>query len=267
MFKLVALDVDGTITSPSTDLSDYTQKIIIELVRRGVAVTLATGKQYEAIKTLLMRLALKSPQITADGAVIVDPIHGKVIYKKGVPRKYSISTIEIAKNLDATVVVARDGKTFTCSYNKDIEYMLSFGDPYPIFMDDLNLSLSRLPSHIMIITYNDIEKFHLVEQRLHECLKDNVTIAKSSPFYIEVVNHSVSKGNGLKKVSNLMGIKKDEIIAIGDGENDISMFEYAGFSVAMGNSSEKVKSKATDITDDCKNDGAARVLARLFNLA
>jgi hydroxymethylpyrimidine pyrophosphatase-like HAD family hydrolase len=88
-------------------------------------------------------------------------------------------------------------------------------------------------------------------------------VTTSAPGFLDVVGHGVSKGNALLTVLKQIGLASDEIIAIGDGDNDLSVFEVAGYRIAMGNSCPRLAMRADMITCDCDNDGVAAALQML----
>jgi Cof subfamily protein (haloacid dehalogenase superfamily) len=94
-----------------------------------------------------------------------------------------------------------------------------------------------------------------------------VSIVSSFSNNIEIMNHGISKGNAVKILAAYYGIKKEEIICFGDAENDISMLEYAGLGIAMGNAEAYVKEKADYVTDTNDNDGVAKAIEKyIFNM-
>ena len=96
---------------------------------------------------------------------------------------------------------------------------------------------------------------------------EKYTTVKSTPFYYEIMNKNASKGNALAKLADHLGLNKDEVMAIGDNENDLSMIDYAGIGVAMGNATENVKTIADVHTTSNDEDGVAQIIEKNgFNL-
>ena len=94
---------------------------------------------------------------------------------------------------------------------------------------------------------------------------ESVSCFTSNPAYLEICNALVSKAKAMEKLGEIYGIDREEMIAVGDGENDLSMIEYAGLGIAMANASEKVKSKADYITASNEDEGVAKVLYKFFS--
>ena len=89
---------------------------------------------------------------------------------------------------------------------------------------------------------------------------EKYSVAKSAPFFLEFFNKEANKGVGVKLLANHLGIKREEVITVGDEMNDFSMIEYAGLGVAMGNACDKIKEISNFITDTNNNDGVAKVI-------
>ncbi|MFS1192878.1 HAD-IIB family hydrolase, partial [Enterococcus lactis] len=92
---------------------------------------------------------------------------------------------------------------------------------------------------------------------------EKYTTVKSTPFYYEIMNKNASKGNALAKLADHLGLNKDEVMAIGDNENDLSMIDYAGIGVAMGNATENVKTIADVHTTSNDEDGVAQIIEKM----
>ena len=117
------------------------------------------------------------------------------------------------------------------------------------------LLLSAKPDHI---------QEHIAE--LQDVFKDELSIYLSAPFYIEVVPKGIDKGASIAKLAQLHGVDASQIIAFGDERNDLTMLEYVGHGVAMGNAIDEVKAIANEVTDTNDEDGIAKTLERILAL-
>ena len=116
------------------------------------------------------------------------------------------------------------------------------------------------------LVVGDPEPLHRLEQEMAEYLKGRAEVYRSEPFFLEVVPHGVDKATGLAVLSAKLGISRDAIIAFGDGFNDVSMIEYAGMGVAMGNAQQVVKDRADYVTLSNEEDGIAAVVEQFLAL-
>jgi len=111
-----------------------------------------------------------------------------------------------------------------------------------------------------VLWYDEIERIKEFERRLDGLLNLTVNFYTSQPFYLEFVDQNVSKAVALEKMGEYYGITREEMIAVGDGFNDLAMIEYAGLGVAMGNAPEEVKNAADYVTLSNDEDGVAKVI-------
>lgn len=260
-YRLIALDVDGTVQNSRHELSPRNEAALKNAQAAGVAVVLATGKQYVAIRRLIEQIGLQSPQITSDGSIISTPA-GEVIYRQGVPREPAEQFIALAHKMGVTPVIARDGQTFAVERNADVDYMLTYGDPVPTFMPDLRAALEPPPSYLMGLAYQRDVLYEDFEAAAKAQIGAALNIYRTSPYYIQAVHPAVSKGAALEKLCEMLGVGRAEVLAVGDSFNDISMFRFAGRSVAMGHSNPAVQAAAHEITATNDEDGVAHVIER-----
>ncbi|PJF43666.1 MAG: hypothetical protein CUN55_07910 [Phototrophicales bacterium] len=263
-YRLFAIDVDGTLQNSQHQLTDTTADAIRHAVSKGVHIVLTTGKQYVTIQPHIDLLGLKSPQITAGGAIITDPKSSEDIYRKDIPPDLAQQILSRAHELGITAIIFRDGQTFTREMNADIEYMLTYDDPYPTFLEDITLALEPAPVQIMCIAYQNDTLYESAYQVFLTEFGDVVEVRKSSPYYIEFTALGVSKGTALKWLTEYLGISLDHVVAIGDSYNDLSMFDIVGLSVAMANAPEAVRKTADIVTLSHDEDGVAHIIQELL---
>lgn len=264
MFRLVALDVDGTLFNSSHTLPYKNKMAIMQLVERGVHVCLSTGKSFRTVQNLVQELNLNSPQITSDGASIVDPATQTPLFRYGLSRDLMSEVILLLEELGATTVVVSEDSSFATELNDDIEYMCGYGDPVPSIVRDLGTCAEIEPTHIMVVSYQKKDLYDRTFNTLKGIFGDRLNIVKSSPYFLEILNPLASKGNALQTVLNNLKIDKQDALCIGDGLNDLTMFQSVGLSIAMGNSHEEVKNAATFVTDTNDNFGVAKALEMYF---
>jgi len=144
--------------------------------------------------------------------------------------------------------------------------MESFGDPHPMIVDRLENAMRFRPTHVMVITFGNDELYEKVYNTLRTFFGSKLNVLKSSPFFIEVLNPKASKGNALSFLMEHLGIEKPETVCFGDSLNDLSMFEAAGYNVAMGNAKSDLKKVANLIADTHNNYGVAKALVKLFKI-
>jgi Cof subfamily protein (haloacid dehalogenase superfamily) len=143
------------------------------------------------------------------------------------------------------------------------------GNPYT----DIESKLTGMPVHVVddfidgvkgpvvkVLMVDEPEKLILVENKLKNVLNEKYSIMRSKPFFLEFTNRGITKGESLRQLIDKLGIQREEVIAIGDSYNDLTMIEFAGLGVAMGNAPDDIKEKADFVTDTNMNDGVAKVV-------
>lgn len=260
MFKLIALDVDGTLLNSHHALTPAVAKAVKAAQAQGVHIVLATGKQYSAIVPLIEQLELTAPQVTSHGALVTDPTANIILHQQSIPLEPGRRAIAIGAELGVTMVVAGHGKTFAAAHNADIDYMLTYGDPVPQILDDLTQALDPAPTHLMALAYQRDALYAEAYRRFKAELGDVLNVSLSSPYYVEFLHPQASKGQALAAVCAQLGIDREQVLAAGDSFNDLSMFEFAGLAVAMDNAHRDVKKQANLVAPSNNDDGVAHLL-------
>lgn len=265
MFQLVALDVDGTLFNSLHELPGGNKIALTQLVEKGIHICLSTGKSFRTVQNLVQELNLKSPQITSDGASIVDPTTKIPLFRYALSKDLVIEVVELLDELRATTIVVSEDTSFATAINDDVMYMCGYGDPTPSLVRDLVTCAEIEPTHLMVVAYQKDHLYDHVFRTLNSTFGNRLNIVKSSPYFLEILNPLASKGNALRTVLEYLGINKKDAICIGDGLNDISMFQNVGVAVAMGNSDEEVKNAASFVTETNDNLGVAKALDKFFD--
>lgn len=277
MFKLIALDIDGTLIDKNRDITPITKKTIKIALAQGYLVTLNTGRSFHSAKKYADQLQLKLPIVAANGAMIRDSNTMEILkltnFKRRVAKK-------IAKLLDEQKDIVTQGyhtdgiitsglgiwglvKLSTKSGGFSIKKLQEYYNEYKL------CRIKRKRSLVKGIEATDIHKFFVAAKKeagkeLEKKLSKYNCIVESHyeglNGYLEIIPKGVSKGEGLKFIANYCGINMDETIAMGDSANDVSMFKVAGLPVAMANGTDYAKSHSQHITFSNCDDGVAAVI-------
>ncbi len=270
-YKLIAIDMDGTLLNKEKKVTDKTKEAIKRAQALGIYIVITTGRIYSDIPFYKDYIGIEAPVIASNGALIMDG--DKTIYKQNISKETNSFLIAISKKFNLKFML----HTHDTLYCYGIRLTL-FWKVILRLTGNKNIKIQRLKSYVevnnlIVNKEKEIIKFEIISLNKNklELFKEEVIrnkdieVASSSENNIEVTNKGVSKGNALKFLSDYLKIKKEEIIAIGDSENDISMIRYAGFGVAMGNAIEKVKSEAKYITRTNEEDGVATAIEELVS--
>ena len=263
MIRLIATDLDGTLLNNEHKISDYNKKVISAVNEKGIKVILSTGRPTSAATKFLDDLNIETDMISFNGAMITDR-NGNILYENNLESSIGKELIEIAKKYKIYYQgFLGERWNLSDAKSKWLNFYISIAkiDNYSVGFDNIkDFSFSKF----MFIGENEILKE--IAEELDKKLKDKVYYAFSRPVYLEVHSPKVSKANALCFLLNKYDIKKENVMAFGDNNNDIEMLEIAGISVAVDNAENSVKEKAKYITKSNIENGVGYFINEYFNL-
>ncbi len=277
MVQIIASDMDGTLLNDKMVISKRNAAAVKEAQKQGVHFIVSTGRAYDEVKPLITEAGFNCPMITLNGAVVLDE-NGKEISAAPIPDSIAKKImLTLKKNGLYFEVITAKG---VCSDNKakrienfaELLASISPDTPYK-----LAVTLASARMELMNINYVDnymdlvddpktvigkIVVFSPEGQKVLGPIKDelskndNLVITSSGPGNIEINHVNAQKGVALQAYADSLNIPMDNVMAIGDNNNDVSMLKAAGISYAMGNGSDEVKMLAKYITAPNTEDGA-----------
>lgn len=265
--KAVFFDIDGTLVSFEThQVPDSTRRAVEELRRRGVKVFIASGRHVNSIDKLpgmsfdgfvLINgsLAIKCPPSGATAEQLSSPtLSGReVIYSNPIQQTDIHSWLDfLTVEQHSTIFVFEEGLMYNF-LDEDMRQIMDLLDfPMP---EQGDLSMLRdHPIFQIITTFRDEEETRVMTHL------PNCKTTRWHPLFTDIISRSASKGLGIQAVLDYYGWQKEEVIAFGDGGNDLEMLDLVGTAVVMGNASDEVKLHADFITESVDNDGVAKAL-------
>lgn len=270
MFKLLCTDMDGTLINGG-GITERTLKAIEKAHEAGVRIALSTGRIYANGDYFAGLINAKAPVIACNGAYIREKNKGRILHKSAIGTENCMKIIQVLKDFDAYPHFYTSDSIFT---KKIIHSSAAYERNNALLPKSNRVSINVVEDweQSLIDNGNDIVKFMLVDyepekiKAMREALSsiDTLEIASSGNHNVEMMNKGVSKGNAVGILASYFGIDRSEIICVGDHENDISMIEYAGLGVAMGNAEDFVKRIAKYVTDTNKEDGVAKVIEKFI---
>lgn len=266
MVKLICLDMDGTLLDGQLQISEQNREAITLAQKQGIAVTIATGRMYASALVFARELEIDVPLITMNGALVKHPVTEEKL------SEYSIGREELIRVIDR---------------------ITSYGYR-PNFYDEFNLYVgqglqryyqtglfAKMDPRYQIISLDDSFSYQDLVERAGDSIKKgiffpspdhrerlrrellavgNVQVVGSSPSNLEITHFLADKGRAVRTLGSHLGISVEEIMVIGDSENDRSMLEVAGYPVAMGNAAQSLKNIAAHVTLDNEHHGVARAI-------
>jgi Cof subfamily protein (haloacid dehalogenase superfamily) len=260
VYRLLAIDMDGTLISRDRPLSDDTRNALNALIRRGYHVVMATGRSLDFIRHHCPGIELTGPQITYNGAVIADAATGRTLSMSLLPEGMASAVVNFLLDADIPPITCAIDHVYLDRRIPDPEDWVAPGRD-GTFLEDIRQA--PIKGLIKVVGESDEEAITRIRPRAHAEFDSSLYVTQTSPRLIEFLNPQASKGAALRQIAEWLGISRDEIIAFGDSHNDIAMFEVAGLSVAMGNASDEVKQAADRVTLRSEEDGVVAVLRDL----
>lgn len=261
MIKLIAIDMDGTLLKENKTISSNTLKSIKAAQEKGVKIVLATGRPLKGIKPYLDFLKINGKNdfaITCNGAMVQNIFTENVVAKQFMTIDDLLYLYELSKKLGVYIHAFVEGSCISPNENPYANLEHSFNN-IPIEIIDF-YKLSKDTKIVKVLFGEEPKKLKEASKRLPKGLNEKYNIMFSAPVFLEFLHPSVSKGFGVKLLAENFNISQDQIICIGDAENDIHMIKYAGLGVAMGNAFPSVKKIANYITKTNEEDGVAHVI-------
>lgn len=260
--KLIALDIDETILTKNNIISDKVKKTVKEAQTRGIKVLIATGRMHTSAMPIAKSLALTSPIISYQGAMIKNFYDNQeVIFHCPLKKEHAQTVINLLKDDDVQLNIYMDDELYSQTETDRLKQYSAKQNINYIINNSINTCTKFEPTKMLAIG-KDEEHTNFIVKKLKDYFKDELYLVKSSPVFCEINNKQTSKGNAIKYLANLWNIKPEETMAIGDQNNDIEMLKSVHIKVAMGNATDELKKVANVITQDIDHNGAAEAIER-----
>ena len=264
-YRLLALDIDGTLLDRQTDtpLTERTKRAISSVLETGAGVTLATGRTSNSAIPFSRDLGLTLPIISYQGSLTSNPVTNEIIRETPVPLPLAHRLIRLLEDRGMNpYVYVRDHfyvREMTNAVRRSEEFLKIKAE----VVSDLVHGIRESPTKIVVV--GDAELIGSVVALVDSHFNDAITAMHTYDYLCEIGHPDGSKSAALSHLASSLGVKQEEVLAVGDSPNDIDMIEWAGLGVAMGNASEKVKSSADHITLPASDHGLAVLLETLLS--
>lgn len=270
-YKLICIDMDGTLLNEKHEVSEFNKEMIKRATEIGVKVAITTGRIFANARMYSNIIGVKTPIIASNGAYIREPDKDDVIYQSTLSESQIKKIISVVRKYDFpvymntfdTVISEKivDGNHGYKLINSEVDEQwrikfdeeLNFDEAYSKYGDMILKS-------IFINESTNHEK--LMEAKKEISKFDDIEVVSSWANNFEIMAKGTSKGKAVEKLAEILGISREEVICIGDSENDLSMIEFAGLGVAMGNADDAIKEKANYVTDTNTNSGVGKVIEK-----
>ncbi|MBV8683351.1 MAG: HAD family phosphatase [Caulobacteraceae bacterium] len=261
--RLVLADVDGTLVTKDKILTERAVAATRALQKAGADFAITSGRPPRGMKMLVEPLALKTAIAGFNGGVFVHP-DLTVIETHTLDPAAARKAAELIEKAGLDVWLYTPDDWFIRDPNAPhvareawtVKFDAKVVKTYP---DEVFEKVVKI-----VGVSDDLDRVAKTEREAQQELGKTVSAARSQPYYLDVTHPNANKGMVIETLSRLMKIRPEEIATLGDMPNDVLMFEKSGFSVAMGNASDEVKSKASATTDSYEDEGFAKAVERLI---
>ena len=289
MYKLVAVDLDGTLLNSYGEVTEYTKEVIKKVQQKGLKFIIASGRPMDSIKSISKDIGADKYFIAGNGAIIYDTQKQKIIYEKYIPKQ---KVLEIAKiceqnNIFYNIYTEKNVITQYLKYNvlyyfkenlkkePDKKTNIMVVDNMYDFIKNseemkcIKITIcdeSKIIFNSIIKKLKNIKDIEVLDV-LHmsrKLIKQGTEDVAIEYFFTEITSSEVDKINAIKNLIKILNIDIKDVIAIGDNINDKKMIEEAGLGICMGQASEKIKEVSKIVTEDNNNDGVAKALEEVI---
>ncbi|URZ09272.1 Sugar phosphatase YidA (plasmid) [Clostridium felsineum] len=272
--KVIIMDIDGTLTNSKKIITDKTKKVLKKAQELGTVLILASGRPTSGLMDFAEELEMDKNHgllVSFNGAKVVDCENGKVLFDETMSIEQGQAVLEHMKKFEVKPMIDKGEYMYVNDvFKNEIQYK---GKPFNIIKyearnnkfklcekDDLALFADYPLNKILTAGEPEYLKEHYKE--MMEPFKETLNCMFTADFYFEFTAKGIDKAKALDTVLMPMGYKKEEMIAFGDGHNDISMVKYAGIGVAMDNAVQELKDEADEVTLSNDEDGIAHTLSK-----
>ena len=269
--KLVASDLDGTLLNKNKEITPRLFDALKKLDELGIYFVPSTGRPFGTVPQAIKELPFLKYVITSNGATIYDATEKKNIIENYLTPEAVDAVIEIARELPVITEYFIEGKAYIAKKVYDdltpfdlteshVTYIKNSRTPVENFWDEMKRNNTVLEN--INLVFRDMELRKKTWDRLKALGLASVTAATTKN--IEITSLYATKAKALEKLCEVLGFTRENVLAMGDGDNDMPMIQFAGIGVAMANGEEHIKQAADIIADDCNDFGAAKILEQII---
>lgn len=285
MYKLVAIDLDGTLLNSYGEISNKNKEMLQKAIQKGTEVVLASGRPIMSVKNLANEIGCNHYIICGNGAITYDLQKEEIIYNRFLEKSKVLQIIKICEENSIFYNVYTKDTILTKNLNYNILFYHQENASKPenrktrisIVEDIYEYVKNRKEEDYLKITVCDNDKviFGSIIRKLRmikdtdvldvahmsrKMIKDGTDKVSIQYYYTEITNTKVDKWQAIEDLIQKLQIKKEEVIAIGDNINDAEMVKNAGLGIMMGNAAPYIKEMANVIVKDNDNDGVAEAI-------
>ena len=265
-YKMIVLDLDGTLTNRDKVITPRTLRALMEAQKRGKKVVLASGRPTYGVMPLAEQLELEKYGgfiLSFNGGIIMDCSTREIVFQKRLPVESNQRIVNLAQEEGVDILTYQDAWIITnnpANQYAKIESAINHLKLKKI--ENLGEYMNfAVPKFIML---DDGDYLATVEGKVKAALGKNFSVYRSEPFFLEILPKGIDKAQSLDQLLHALGMDREEMIACGDGYNDLSMIQFAGLGVSMANAVLPVRNAADYVTLSNNDDGVAQVVEKFL---
>ncbi len=265
-YQMIVLDLDGTLTNRNKVITPRTKEVLFELKRQGGVIVLASGRPTHGVIPLAEELELHKSGgyiLSYNGGRIINCRTGEVVFAKELPVSSNQRIIRMAKEHGANILTYEDNRIITP--DASCEYVVKEAAINKLEVKEIQDMEGYVKFPVVkFLMLDEGNYLAMVEPKVKAALGRDYSVYRSEPYFLEILPKGIDKAESLKRLLAKLNIKREELIACGDGYNDLTMIQYAGLGVAMDNAVLPVKKAADYVTYSNNDDGIAHVVEKFM---
>lgn len=260
--KMLALDLDDTLLDSTQRISPQCLQVIRRARETGVLVTVATGRMFRSAAPYARELELDIPMIAYQGALVKTLLSDEVFYYKTIHRDLAGEILELLQLRGVVHHMYCNDYLYMMEVPELARQYLEIARIEPIITHDFEGVLRQHEATEIMVVAAQEELLLETEAEIRSRFGSQLHITSYRNRFLEIMHRDATKGKALEVLSRHYGIERREVMAIGDSLNDLSMVEWAGIGVAMGNAEPEVKEAADFVTLSNDEEGVAEAIRR-----
>lgn len=267
--KLIAFDLDKTLLNSNLNITSYTKEVFEKAAERNIFTVPVTGRVFSEVPKCVTEIKGIKYIVSSNGACITDFINNTIIYKNVISFEKTKTIIDILKDFDNFTEIYYNGKPY--SSHKQCLSLEKYGFSAKALEHFRKTTVNTDDIYDFVLS-NSIspEKFYItpasqkIKKEIKKALQNinDIIITSSNVTNIEINNKNASKGNAVLRLCSILKIPVENVMTIGDNENDISMLSLPCFSAAMANAGDEIKKICSYVTLSNDEDGAAKAVEK-----
>lgn len=266
-YKLLVLDVDGTLLNNAKEITKRTLSALLKIQQMGVRIVLASGRPSYGLMQVAKTLELGNYGgfiLSYNGCQIINAQNGEILFERRINPEMLPYLEKKARKNGFALFTYHDNLILTNdSENEHVLDEAGLNDLVVIEEEEFSTAIDFAPCKCMLVS-DDEAALVALEEHWKKRLSGVLDVFRSEPYFLEVVPCSVDKANTLGALLEHLGVKREEVMAIGDGTCDVAMLQLAGMGVAMGQAPDSVKVCADYITASNEEDGVAATVEKMI---